>query len=224
MPRANPSKNPDEQPEIVDIAALVGDLNDDGTHKEPLIVPGARTTPAPAPESMADMVKDADARLTEADALRARVKHLENQIAVDGGRKDPVQELEVPPNGGENIVIHIVENGFTALGQIWFRGQELEFDPSGKAYADTRDKYGRSWLDLRGDESGQIERYGEVKFRAGPWTGRSYTDAAGAGLEYPLKPIREGDPPVLPPTQAELHAAASMEAKRLRAAPRLPVR
>lgn len=224
MPRGIPNKSPEDQPEIVDIASLVGDLNDDGTHKEPLIVPGSTPAPLPDVESMADMVKDADARLAEADVLRARVKDLENQVAVERGAKDPEQELEIPANDGENIVIHIVENGFTALGQIWFRGQELEFDPTGKAYADTRDKFGRSWLDLRGDESGQIEKYGEVKFRAGPWTGRSYTDAAGAGLEYPLKPIRDGDAPVLPPTQAELHAAASMEAKRRRAAPRLPVR
>ena len=110
---------------------------------------------------------------------------------------------------------------FTALGKVWYRGQELEFAPDSPAYRDTCDRTGRSWLDLRSNEFAQVERYGKVMFRVGPWPGKSYTEAASVPFER-LNAL-SGDTPVAPPATTEFEAAAKAEAARARAAPRLPV-
>lgn len=151
-----------------------------------------------------------------------RIRELEDQLAKERGRKDPDPELVEPasPGADGNIRIHFLEDGFTALGQVWYRGQEIEFEPGGRAYADTCDKFGRSWLEMRADEFAQVERFGKVMFREGPWPGKGYLDAAKAGFEN-LK-VLSGDGTVQRPSETELLAAATAETKRRRAAPRLP--
>lgn len=137
----------------------------------------------------------------------------------------PTEEIASEPdptNTGstEAIVIHFLEDGFTALGNVWYRGQELEFAPGCQAYRDTLDRNGRTWLDLRGDEMAQIDRWGKVMFRVGPWPGKPLTAVAEANFE-PLKPLKEGQS--LAPSIDEL-SRAQAAATRNRAAPRLPVR
>ncbi len=150
-----------------------------------------------------------------------RIRDLENQLAVERGAKDPEQEFEEPSAPGEDtIVIHFVADGFTALGQVWYRGQELEFTRDSRAYNDTCDRLGRSWLDLRADPAAQEARYGEEKFRPGPWPGKDMVAAADSRWE-PLKPMSDGQR--LTPTDEELQRAAAAEARRGRAAPRLSV-
>lgn len=162
-----------------------------------------------------------------------RIRELENLLAQERGKKDPPPQYELPkttsatPSAGPstNILIHFVaEAGFTALGQVWFRGQELEFTPGSQAYRDTCDRNGRSWLELRGDDAAQIERWGEVQFRTGPWPGKSYVEAATARFEQ-LRSMKDDGSYVPAPSEAELTAAAAAETGRRRAAPRLlPVR
>lgn len=183
---------------------------------DPLAPDPAPTTPAVSSERPA-----ADAELTDD---QRRIRDLEHQLARERGVKDPDVDLVVPeqPGSPDNILIHFLEDGLTALGQVWYRGQELEFEPGGAAYEDTRDRNGFSWLDLRGDEFAQVERWGKVMFRAGPWPGKSLLDAASVPYAA-LKPLN-GGPAVQAPTEEELAAAAAAEARRGRAAPRLPVR
>jgi hypothetical protein len=150
-----------------------------------------------------------------------RIRHLEDQLAREMGKKDPAVEYEPPTDSGENILIHFLEDGMTANGQVWYRGQELEFVPGSQTYRDTFDRNGNSWLDLRNNEFAQVDKYKKIMFRSGPWPGRSIVDAAG--LIKPLKSLN-GDQAVPPPTTQELEAAAAAEAKRRRAAPRLPTR
>lgn len=153
-----------------------------------------------------------------------RIRILEDQLARERGGKDPELELVVPtqPGAVDNIVIHILEDGLTALGQVWYRGQELEFEPGSPAFEDTRDRNGRSWLDLRGDDFGQVERWGKVMFRPGPWPGKSLT--AAAAQPYTTLKSLDGATPVPGPSEEELATAAATEARRGRAAPRLPAR
>lgn len=151
-----------------------------------------------------------------------RIRDLENQLALERGKKDPEPELEPPAEDGENVVIHFVADGITALGHNWYRGQELEFTVGSPAYRDTCDRHGWSWLSLRDDEAAQVAKYGEVKFRPGPWPGQDYLDASTAAYE-PLRPLR-GDGKVERPSEDDLRRAALAEAKRRRAAPRLPIR
>lgn len=148
-----------------------------------------------------------------------RIKELEFQLAQVAGKRDvePEIDLLVTPGGDGNILIHFLEDGFTALGQVWYRGQELEFDPASQSYRDTFDRRGRSWLDMRNDEFGQVERYGHIVFRNGPWPGKSYRDVAKVAFEK----LKDGGRVVSPPSEQQLAAAEKAEARRQRSAPKL---
>jgi len=153
---------------------------------------------------------------TELSPDQRRIRDLEDQLAKERGKKDPEEELEfVEPDADGNILIHFLDDGFTALGKVWYRGQELEFTPGSGAYNDTRDRNGNSWLDLAGNDMAQIHRYGRVMFRLGPWPGLKLSEAP---VEF------EGLKGAAKPTDDELAAAERAEIARNRAAPRLPNR
>lgn len=170
-------------------------------------------TEAPAPARRLQSVPTNESSLTPE---QRRIRDLENKLALEMGKKDPTQEYEVADANGDVIVVHFVADGFTALGHVWFRGQELEFTVGSSAYNDTCDRNGWSWLSLRDDPSTQESRYGEVKFRSGEWKGLSYQDGATKGRFERLAGVN-------PPTAVELSAADVAERKRKRAAPRLPL-
>jgi hypothetical protein len=193
---------------------------------KPVVVdPLADDAPVTAPEPAASTPDlsgpvDAKGRPLPDDQLtpeQRQIRYLADQLARERGAKDPEQELEVPvaPGAEGNILIHFLEDGFTALGSVWYRGQELEFEPNSGAYADTCDRFGWSWLSLAGDDFGQVERYGKVYFRPGPWPGKPLTAAASAAYDTPGAPK---------PSEEELERAEKAETKRQRAAPRLPIR
>lgn len=195
-------------PQIVDLLVETPASEHASVRLEP--EPAEVEATRPAPES----------QLTQE---QRRIRELENQLALERGKKEPEVELDVPanPGDGSNIVIHFLEDGFTALGQTWVRGQELEFEPDSQAYRDTCDRHGRSWLELRNNEFEQVDRWGVIMFRNGPWPGKPLTAAA----EVPFEPVRGSDGSIVrPPSVEELEAAAAAEAKRRRAAPRLPAR
>lgn len=147
------------------------------------------------------------------------IRELQDQLAKERGRKDSEPEFEMlaQPGSGENIVIHILEDGFTALGQIWYRGQELEFEVGSQAYKDTFDRRGQTWLSLAGDDGAQIDKWDRVMFRVGPWPGRSLSQS-----KVTFESVRgEGGASVPAPTAEDLARAEAAEAKRGRAVPRL---
>ena len=100
---------------------------------------------------------------------------------------------------GEKILIHILEDGFIAQGESWYRGQQIEFVVGSEAHRQTFDRVGVSWLDLRDDVDNQYRLYGKEMFRSGPWRGRSW----GSDLDDP----------------ASAERVAAAEARRNRAAP-----
>ncbi len=160
-------------------------------------------TPAPAP----------DAELTPE---QMEIKRLRDRLAQSEGRKDIEPEVEdVTPND-ENIVIHFLEDGLTALGKVWYRGDELEFAPGSQAYKDTCDRNGRSWLELRNNEFAQVDRWGKIMFRNGPWPGKTYAD----GTFEAMRSDRDPNVSIKPPTADEIAAAEKARARR--AAPKLP--
>jgi hypothetical protein len=91
------------------------------------------------------------------------------------------EPILVNPPIPQTILIHILEDGFSAHGQIWYRGQEIEYITNEQVYYDTLDKFGNSWLGL--DDSDQMRRYGRVYFRPGPWPGLHYEDETSAEAE-----------------------------------------
>lgn len=180
-------------------------------------VPGDGT---PASDVLSEEPVDLSGRPdVELSPQEREIKRLRDQLARERGRKDaePVVEELAQPGDDGNIIIHILEDGFTALGKVWYRGEELEFELDSKAYKDTFDRLGRTWLDLRLNEFAQAERWGKVMFRNGPWPGKSYTD----GSFETLRSLTDKSAFVSPPTAEEL--AAAERARKRRAAPHLPV-
>jgi hypothetical protein len=184
--------------------------------REPVTLPRAE---APAP------VVERPVPEAQLSPEQRRIRDLEHQLALERGRKDTEPELAALARPGDagNILIHFVDDGFTALGHVWRRGQELEFEVGSRAYQDTFDRTGWSWLALRDDENAQISRYGRPMFRSGPWQGQSYLDVANMAFD-PLKPLSKDGLPPQPPSVAELEKAADAESRRRRAAPVLPMR
>lgn len=154
---------------------------------------------------------------TELSPEQLRIRQLEDQLARERGAKDPEGELVAADKDGENILIHFLEDGFTALGQVWLRGQELEFTVGSPAYKDTLDRTGRSWLDGRKNEFDQVDKFGKIMFRSGPWPGKSYRDATFEALKS-----LSGNGSVSQPSEDDLTSAEKAERSRNRAAPTFP--
>lgn len=115
----------------------------------------------------------------EEKVRRERIRTLEHQLVAlrteEVEAAEPVL-AEEPKDAGEVILIHFVEDGFTAFGQIWHRGQELEFVVGSDGFTQTVDRAGQSWVFL--DEAAQMQRWGKVWFRRGPWPGAQWEQGA----------------------------------------------
>lgn len=72
----------------------------------------------------------------------------------------------------KSITVNFVEDGFTALGKVWYRGEELTVQKGSEDWDKTLTPSGVSWLEL--SESEQEERYGRRMFREGRWSGKKY--------------------------------------------------
>jgi hypothetical protein len=68
---------------------------------------------------------------------------------------------------GEVITVHFLEDGFTLLNRVWYRGQELTVVVGSPEWNATVDRRGRSALDLSEEE--QMLTREKVYFRRGPW-------------------------------------------------------
>lgn len=147
-----------------------------------------------------------------------QIKELRDQLARERGRKDVEPEADdSAPVDGEVIRVHFLEDGLTVNGKIMYRGDEMEFVVGSQAWKDTFDRFGRStWLDLRRSEFDQVDRWGKIMFRGGPWPGKTYADGRWETLR-----AEKGDATVPPPSDEEI--AAAEKARQRRSAPRLPV-
>ncbi len=187
-PASNSETTPVVQPPVAGQAVVEPDST--------IVAPAPHATPAAAPE------------LTSEQRM---IKELQNQLALARGRNDGEIEYDVlaQPGSADNIIIHVVEDGFTALGRVWYRGQELEFEVGSQAYRDTFDRTGRSWLMNANNP--------DAKFRLGPWSGKRLTEA-----KVSFQPVKGENGAVLPaPTAEELARAEAAELKRRGAAPKL---
>jgi hypothetical protein len=107
-------------------------------------------------------------------------------------------------------VIHFIANGLTWAGESWYLGQEIHIGPDHPRWTQAQ-----AWINLTDFE--QVERYGEVKFRQGPWPGLSYADA----LRQQQRPLRTMDKSgeVLLPDEDALRKADEAEKRRRGAVP-----
>jgi hypothetical protein len=162
--------------------------------------PGLSLPPArPKPEAL----------LTPEEKAERRRQHEE---AVRLGSHMPEPKYEIPDGSVPEQVVHFIADGLTWAGECWFRGQTMRL-PIGSA----RWQQAQSWINQTDFE--QVDHYGEVKFRPGPWPGKSYVDAL-AEQQRPLAVIG-GTGQVSLPTEEELMAAQRREESRRGAVPAL---
>lgn len=118
----------------------------------------------------------AEERPIPEDALtpeQRQIRQLQDELARTQG-KTVGNDLVEEELDGEGILIHILQDGFNSC----YRGQEIVFGP--KAYEETKNRYGVSWLHMTDEE--QYERWGSVQFRKGPWPGKkNYEDPSAEG-------------------------------------------
>lgn len=119
----------------------------------------------PKPESQ---LSEEQKRIRELEDLLARRKTTDLENA----------EPEYEDVEGETILLHVLEDGFTACGQIWYRGQEIEFVRGSVAHKQQLDRNGDSWLDLIEDIDAQFDKWGRQMIAAGPWRGRKWGDTS----------------------------------------------
>lgn len=126
----------------------------------------------PLPASEDEVLPDEPSM--EKTAKQLRIEELEDQLARRNAAKiDSASVTYSRPTGkGAKVLIHIVEDGFTALGSVWYRGQEIEFEIPGIDYDRTKDINGNSWVDIAGDLSAQYARWGKQYLALGPFVAR----------------------------------------------------
>lgn len=165
-------------------------------------ISGADTTPAAT-------VKP-EAALTP---LEREIRDAEDMLAAKATQEmasaAPAYEA---PQSGNTILIHIVNDGLPINGQMTYRGQEFEFEVGGKAYNQTLDRFGNTFLDLADDVDAQYQKWGEQKIASGPWRGKR--------VGYTLQDApREMSQAEKVQWLADMNAHAAAEARRGRAAP-----
>lgn len=132
---------------------------------------------APAKKAAPKRVRRTKEQILE-DELAALKKQLELatlKLAVTENEKAQATETikELQPVVKKLRVFHVVEDGFTALGQTWFRGQEIFIESGSEDEQNATDRFGNFLFDL--SDRAQMERYdGVVFFREGPWPGLGY--------------------------------------------------
>lgn len=148
----------------------------------------------------------------EETSEQKRIRELEEKLSIllEANKKAqayvPVDKYE--DEEGDTILIHFLEDGHTAQGRVWYRGQEVEVVVGDDVWNDSLDRNGNSWLSMT--EADQMKAYEQVKFRRGPWPGKSsYLDG-------------EWTTPADAPPESELERADRLERERRRSAPRLP--
>ncbi len=177
--------------------------------------------PAPVPPAPSPVPPPVPQRPVPEELLSAdqkRIRDLEDQLARERGRKDPEPQFNPTPAADGDIVLHFLADGLTAFGKVWYRGEVMRLTPAD--YLETCDRHGRSWVDLRGDDFAQVERWGHVKFREGPWPGKPLTEVAKASFDVNV-PFQRGER--LKPSEEELARIEAAVAKRNGAIPRVPV-
>jgi len=101
------------------------------------------------------------------EQLRAEI--LAEQAAI----AEAAEAAKNDPNRSRTI--HFLEDGFTALGRVYYRGEELTVEPGTEEWQKTLDGRGLSWLDM--SDVDQKIRYKRVMFARGPWPGETYDEA-----------------------------------------------
>lgn len=105
-------------------------------------------------------------------------------------------------------VYHVVcEGGLTFAGKVWYRGEEIVIEEGTQEFALAFDRKNRFIFDK--SENEQIEAYGEVRYREGPWPYGGYD----LNVYEPGQVGEEGGKPIVA-TPAEIAILEKINKKR----------
>ena len=133
-----------------------------------------------AAQSRAPEITQAVRPVEELTADERKIRQLEDQLAkraTASFTRSPDEFVPVSDDDPDVVFFHVLEDGFTAFGKVWLRGQEIKISRTSPEYKLTLDKFGNSWLDLVDDQRAQYARWGYLKIAPGEWPGRKYDDA-----------------------------------------------
>lgn len=159
----------------------------------------------PRPKPAAELTPD---ELRERERLHAE--------AIRRGKESPVMAFapgKAPPSV-RTVILHFVADGFTAFGNVWVRGQEIEIWPGHPRWEEAQ-----LWINM--DTAEQYRRWGKEYFRLGPWPGER-TYLAGIGRFQQLRSLGDDGKTVGQPTEEELRAGDEAERRRARRVPAPP--
>jgi len=145
--------------------------------------------------------------VTDQERAERERKHMEAVAAAARFEHTPVT-YEPPSDGG--VLIHFIEDGLTAFGQVWYRGQELQIGPSSSRWAEAQ-----QWVTLNRNQ--QLERWGKHFFEPGPWPGRRGYSHEDVAYEQLSTVDKKGQ--FAGPRPEELAAAEEAERRRGRGIP-----
>jgi hypothetical protein len=96
-------------------------------------------------------------------------------VAVTGSFNNAPDRYEAVNEDDDYIVFHILESGFTFADRVWWVGQTIKIKKDGKAYQETLDRNGDTWLADISPEA-QMARWNKIVLGQGPWTGPEFND------------------------------------------------
>ncbi len=132
--------------------------------------------------------------------------------ALRAGREDPARVIERPSGQRPVLTFHIVRSGWTWAGQVWYRGQEISLE-EGTPRWDEAQRF------INWSEAEQMERYGCIRWRLGPWPFRkSYTEIEPGS--YQKLTSLDGRGQVTGPGIEQLRQADEQERRRAGGVPR----
>jgi hypothetical protein len=113
-------------------------------------------------EVRAEMMREAAQKRAAAEASSPMVPHVSGL------------DLSGDPSAPESVTIHFVDDGFTVLGKVWYRGEELTLEPGSQQWEEAPSYRGKIFALL--DEFEQEEIWGRRFFREGLWRGKRLSE------------------------------------------------
>lgn len=148
--------------------------------------PAKRRGPKSAAEIRAEV--EAEMRAEMEAEIRAEMQakfekdRAEEEFTRQALSSQPVSGFQISgkPDVEGAVTIHFVEDGFTVLGKVWYRGEELTIEPNTAQWKESPVYRGKIFAQL--DEFEQEEIWGRRIFRLGPWRGKRLTEISDPEL------------------------------------------
>ena len=166
------------------------------------------SAPPPSQATLEDARPVPTGQLSEQERLERDRQHTEALGLAARFERAPEQYQPYTPQEGESVIIHFIEDGLTAFGKVWYRGEEIEIGPDHPRWPEAK-----GWVLLSKWE--QMDRYGKQYFDQGPWPGQR----GFAGAPFEQLATMDKKAKFAGPSPEELRQAEEARLRRGRAIP-----